>query len=336
MNNNFTYIRNFRHLLLLIHLLGISLMAHSQDVVMHTQGLTKQEFLNPAYNSFKDYVSVTVAARHQWQAKVAGRPETYAADVYVPRHLSRLGLGLVVLNEKIGLRDKTSVQGTLAHNVRLGETSFLAFGYGLGVESTAYDQDRIITDDSNFVPGLYDLNSMLMNVSLGLFYYSPHFFAGASSYGLVNKKRISDEWYLPGFDFNFGTIHQLNRNIVFRPDLVIKYYPVSEVEYRTQSLTQDKFTEPVFDLSANFLFGNKVWLGTSRRFKQAQIFSFDIILADRLKLGYTYELGIGKGLNQFDSQGVRLAWNLLFDNARNGFTAASGRHRPSNTNYLYK
>lgn len=325
---------NLRIIISLVFTFTVSSLLYAQDKAMHTQGVMKQEFLNPAYNSFKDYVSLSLFSREQWGNKVIGSPSTYAANLYVPLKKSNLGVGLIAIAEKIGLREKTTFVASLSHNVRITQNSYLAFGYGLGIESTSYDKERLIAQDPTINVGAIDLNYSRTNLSIGLFYYSPRYFVGLGSNTLVDKQRVSGEWFLPGFDFTVGSMHRLHKNILFRPDLVIKYYHIRDIEYNNEFKTVSYFN-PIYDLNANFLLDDKVWLGIGHRFQQAQTFSVDVIISKKFKLGYTYELGIGSGLNQFSSQGIRVTWGNFSDLPRSLASHDEAKNLGT-TGYLYK
>ncbi|MDM8162254.1 type IX secretion system membrane protein PorP/SprF, partial [Labilibaculum sp. K2S] len=71
-----------------------------------------------------------------------------------------------------------------------------------------------------------------------------------------------------------------------------------------------KYGELIADVSANFFINNSIWVGTSHRFKQAQTFSLDLKVQKNVSFGYTFEWGIGEGLNQYSSHGIRLALDL--------------------------
>lgn len=306
-----------------------------QDEQVYTQSILKQEFLNPAYNSFKDYSSVSLLSREQWNNAVVGSPKTNAASLYCPLKLSGLGIGFVAISEEIGLRDKLSFSGTLSHNVKITSKSYLAFGYGVGFEKTSYDLQRMITQNEDIEIRDLDLDYTRMSFTLGLFYYSTHFFSGISSNALAASKKSNSGWLLPGFDFTLGSMHEINKKILFRPDLAIKYYNVKDIVY-TDGVKEVSYYSSVFDLSLNFLLDNRLWIGTGRRFNQAQTFSVDLIIHKELKLGYTYELGFGKGLNQFDSQGIRLVWNFIPNPAKESFRSGKKYSAGNIGTNLYK
>lgn len=284
--------------------------AHGQEEMIHSSGIMKLEFLNPAYNSFRNYSSVSLVSRQQWKNVVVGSPKLYAASIYAPLKPSSLGIGLVSVAEEIGLRNKFLVLGTLSHNVQTGNKSFLAFGYGLGVEHTTYDRDRIILNGD---PGIFtnmDLSYHRTNISLGLFFHSSKYYIGLSTINLIDSNEDAENWLLSGFDFAIGGMYVLSKAIMFRPELEIKHYSATNIKY-TDAVREVTSFNSILDLSLSFLIKNRLWLETSRRFKDAHSFSFDLVVNEKFKLGYTYEVGIGDGFNQFDSQGIRLSWNFI-------------------------
>jgi len=128
----------------------------------------------------------------------------------------------------------------------------------------------------------------------------------------------------------------VNSFLLFRPDMVLKYYPVKQYSFIDGKENQS-IVDPIIDVAANFLLFEKLWLGTSHRFAQAQTFSADVIVKEKFRIGYTFELGIGKTINQFNSHGIRLVWNFIPEKALQSFDR-SGRHdvKGMMNTYLYR
>lgn len=300
---------------------------------MHSQSVVKQEYLNPAYNSFKDYSSVNFLSRNQWSG-VGSSPKLYGANCYVPLQISRMGVGLTLLKEEIGLRDITMINASFTNNIRIKERSFLSFGYGLGMNFTAYDQDRIIAMDNSYLGSDIDWTSFDPAIKLGLFYTDPHIFAGVSCNTVIGGVS-GDRWYLPGFDFVAGSMHRLSPSVFFRPDLVVKYYR-SEQYNVTETVVNKDYVPPVCDLSVSFLLYERVWLSTSRRFNLAHTFSLDVLVTANLQVGYSFELGIGDGLNQFNSNGISFSYRINKGNALGGFQKEVRYNYGGQFKYLYR
>lgn len=305
-------------------------LSYSQEV-MHTQSVVKQEYLNPAYNSFKDYISVGVLTRTQW-VDVNYHPSVYGLNAYLPIRLSQLGVGLTVMSEEIGLRNIRSVNFNLTHNVELTRNSFLSFGYGLGFESVSYDKGRIITQNDDYLKDI-DWNSTHPAFKLGIFYTNPHFFAGLSSNSVLGSN--GNNRYLPGFDFVAGVMYKLSPSVFFRPDIIVKYYRSEQIEV-TETGSSESYIPPVFDFSVNFLFFDRFWLGTSHRFNRVQTFSTDIRITPNFQLGYSFEKGIGNGVNRFNAHCFVLSFKFDPKHSFGGLQKATRHNKASYLDYLYR
>lgn len=307
--------KKFHISLLLLFLSWIPVLG--QDDLLFDQNVMRQEFINPAYNSFKDYTSVNILSRHQWINQLNGGPETYAANVYIPVAYSGFGIGIMAVNQTSGIRKRLSFSGCLSHNIRISAYDYLAFGYSIGVQNISHNQEKIKTySDVDF--GGLDISSTKLLGTLGLFFYDPNYFIGLSSGFLVNNDKDTGIGLIPGIDFTSGYMYGASSGLVIRPEVVVKYYPVKMYVYENESKKM-KSGYPVVDVGVNFLLADKLWLGTSHRFGLAQTFSVSVNAWESFKFGYTFELGLGEGLNQLNSHGVHLSWNMAAKKALNGF-----------------
>lgn len=288
--------------------------AKSQDVPVHTQGLLLQEFLNPAYNSFKENVSISLYNRAQWGNKFRYSPETYVSNIYLPIKKTRLGVNVKVIVEDIGLRKTTEFNAGFCHNVNISEKVHLALGYSVGFLQNSFNRNEIICypdEDLSFLLARTDLNSLYPTTSVGLYLYSDIWHLGLSSMTASFGKHKDDSQYFPGFDFALGAKFKLHPSIEFRPEFIMKYYNENSYSSDNGVIIKKANLPVVYDLAANFILCDKVWLGTSHRFGQAQTFIFDLKVLYNMKMGYIFELGIGEGLNQFNSHGLRLVYEIV-------------------------
>lgn len=295
-----------------------------------SQSVVNQEFFNPAYNSFKAGASISLFNRWQW-AKIKNSPRTYALNGYCPLLKSALGIGTTVLSESIGLRDITTMYASLSHNVKLSSSSFLSLGYGIGFESISYRKDEMVGNIGVDLSKVSGLNTFNPAANIGLMYLSASFFVGISS-NMVFRKTDFSSSLVPGFDFTTGMASQISHNIIFKPALVIKYYQERRIG-RDPLYNKKKIARTLIELSANFKIRDLLWIGTSHRFNQAQSVLVEIPLFEKLKLGLNYEIGIGSGLNQMDSQSVRLVWD--FGIKKKYFTSYQKRNIPNYSPVIY-
>ncbi len=306
-------LRIYKTGIFIIWFITISLFSVAQDVSMHTQGILQQEFLNPAYNSFKEYTSFSAYNRMQWDSKFAYSPETYVANLFVPINQTRLGINAGVIVEDIGLRNTTEFKLSLCNNIQVSQNGYLALGYSAGFLQNNFDREKIISyqdEDLSFLLEQTDLNTFYPTVSLGMLYLSPRWFAGISSMTTNLKKNMQSSDYLPGFDFACGAMFDLSTWLKLRPGIIMKYYNQKVTKSENGIVTRNYRVPAIYDFAANFLIADRVWFGTSHRLNQAQTFSVDLLVGNNLKLGYTFEYGMGDGLNQFNTNGLRLSYQL--------------------------
>ncbi len=286
----------------------------AQDVPMHTQGLLLQEFLNPAYNSFKENVSISLYNRAQWGNKFRYSPETYAGNIYLPTKKTRLGANIKVIVENIGLRNTTEFSAGFCHNTSISEKVHLALGYSVGFLQNSLNENEIICypdEDLSFLLAQSDLNRIYPIAAIGIYLYTDIWHLGLSSMTASLSKDKDDSQYFPGFDFALGAKFKLSPSVEFRPEFIMKYYNEKSYSSNNGVIFKTENMPKVYDLAANFILRDKVWLGTSHRFGQAQTFSLDMKVLNNMKVGYIFELGIGDGLNQFNSNGLHLAYEIM-------------------------
>ena len=73
-------------------------------------------FINPAYAGSKEFVSTTFIARKQWSG-FKGAPNTQLASLHAPLNNKRIGLGVVVSNDNIGITNETDLYGSYAYHI---------------------------------------------------------------------------------------------------------------------------------------------------------------------------------------------------------------------------
>lgn len=278
-------------LYILLTLLPVTLT--SQDVAQFTQVIMDQEYTNPAYNGYKNYMSAGAIYRNQWTGQ-EGAPETYAANFYTPIVYSRYGLGATIMKENIGLREVVNFNANMHANIQVSPSSYLAVGIQVGIENTHYDLERARVVDGLDVNTL-DQDVLLPTIGLGAFWYNPNYFAGLGSFSII-ERRGTEARYLPGFDVYVGAIYPLGRNNYIKPFFLVKEY------VNVSSL---------FHVGGSLLIDDLLWISTSHKFNESHTFSIDFKAIEGLWVGYTFEVGIRGIANMFNgSHGIRIGYDL--------------------------
>src|ERR1044071_6202618 len=94
-------LNKFRLAAIALFLLSVAEMKSQYDY-MFTQYMFNETFINPAYAGSKEAMSATLLHRQQW-VNFPGRPVTTSFSLHGPLMNNKMGLGLSVMNERIGV-----------------------------------------------------------------------------------------------------------------------------------------------------------------------------------------------------------------------------------------
>ena len=97
----------------------------AQQEAMYSQYMFNTLAINPAYAGSRNVTSATALYRNQWVG-IQGAPETLTLSIDAPINSKKVGLGLQVFNDRIGVTSTTGAFGSYAYRLRLNKGT-LAF-----------------------------------------------------------------------------------------------------------------------------------------------------------------------------------------------------------------
>ena len=101
--------------------------------------------INPAFAGNRGALNIAAFYRRQW-AGIPGAPETATLTLDAPFINSKLGLGLLVINDKIGVTKETRFSSIYSFRISIGDGN-LALGLGAGVIATNTAWADLIVND---------------------------------------------------------------------------------------------------------------------------------------------------------------------------------------------
>jgi type IX secretion system PorP/SprF family membrane protein len=257
-----------------------SMAALAQQELMISQYMFNSLVLNPAYAGTHPYWQGTVLHRSQW-LKFDKAPTTQTLCLDGPIAGGKLGLGLNLSNDQIGLIKEFNVAGNVAGRVSLG-SGFLSAGLRIGLSRyTANLTDAVIWDEQDPIYANNLKGATALKIGAGLYYYTRNWFVGLSvPSALAADKSIS--FNSEGLNSYFRNHYYLNAGYVFEiaPDLAIK----------PSALVKVQGNAPVeLDLNCNVLFLNKFWVGAGWRSGDALIAMAEWNITNQLRVGYAFD-----------------------------------------------
>ena len=242
--------------------------------------------INPAFAGNRGVLNIAAFFRKQWVG-IAGAPETTTLTIDAPLFDQKVGVGLLLVNDRTGVTKETQFITNYAYKINIGEGA-ISFGLGAGMTTTRTAFSELVVLD----PGdeLYLKNSPLFivpNFSFGTYYTFHDFFAGFSipkfisyeyNYGR-NKYSLNIDPGQYNFMLNYGYIVHVSTKVKFFPSTLLTFSPGQKV---------------LFDINAYFNYMDKFWAGVSYRNGRSFAGLFQFQVNNQLRIAYTYDFDIGR------------------------------------------
>ncbi len=233
----------------------------AQYDAMFTQYMFNEMFINPAYAGSKDAMSVTAAHRQQW-VNFPGRPVTTSFSLHGPIMGNKMGIGLSVLNEKIGVLNRNLVYLSYAYRVKTGKSSYLSFGLQGGIHQQVNKfADLKMVDPGDAQVSQNSPSVLSPNFGTGIYFYTKKLYAGLSIPRLIDDRSTftttGDVVKIVKLDpakFHYyltaGYVFDINENLKIKPQTMIKAVQNAPLE---------------IEGNVNVLLKNLIWIGASYR-----------------------------------------------------------------------
>jgi len=257
-----------------------SCVMFAQQEPQYTQYMYNTMSVNPAYAGQRGVLSVNLLHRSQWVG-VQGAPETQTLAVHSPIEQYNIGVGLSVVNDKIGLSNQTFVDANIAYDLRLAESIKLSFGLKLGgqffnPDYSSAQQDPNLPPDPLLNAG--NISRFSPIIGAGMYFHNRDWYLGAAVPSLVP---------VDYFDIENSSARN-RRNFYFIGGYVFKMN--DELQLKTATLLRAVAGAPLIaDLSANAYYNNLV-LGLSWRLGDSVNALAGLQINDYFYFGYAYDL----------------------------------------------
>jgi type IX secretion system PorP/SprF family membrane protein len=281
--------------------------ASAQFEPQFTQYMFNEMFINPAYAGSRQQFSATTVYRNQWVG-LQGAPKTQTASLHGPLMNKKIGVGLTVMNESIGVTHQFAVYGNYAYRIQAGSNGAFAMGLQAGFINHQEDLSEVITNEQNDNEFLFNTPHVLLpNAGFGMYYNTDRFYAGLSiprmflnkvagdgSSDVVNKMSFKT-WH---YYFTTGYVFPVSESVKLKPTLMVKEVSGAPL---------------VADISMHALLKDVFWIGFSYRTEDsfAGIASFQI--TPQFRIGYSYDYTTTE-LNNYSSgtHEISLGYDFFF------------------------
>jgi type IX secretion system PorP/SprF family membrane protein len=291
-----------RYIILVCALFTFS-FSKGQQEILYTQYIFSQLAVNPACAGNDNGLNVTALSRKQWFG-FKGSPTSFSfigqASLndkkmenrvffsnsnkrrIIPTDNNHVGLGVVLFNDRVGVSNTYISSFAYSYKIQFSPYKRLSLGLQASILSYSNSLNQLDNPNVNDPVFVNNVQEARFNFGSGIFYESDSYYIGVSVpqvlENYLNPNSQSDkslrQYFLSG-----GYVFYLNRIYKFKPTVMVR---------KTEGLPAQ------FDLNANLLYRDKVWVGCSYRYKNSANVILEFLFSNNLKMGLAYDYPISE------------------------------------------
>ena len=282
-SNGAKHMKRLRNTTLALLAFMTCVAAHAQQEVMVSQYMFNGLFLNPAYAGSHGYLSSSLLHRAQW-VQMDGAPRTSMLAMDGSLMNGKMGLGLSIVHDQIGVSRDLDMAGHYAYHIRLSEHGKLSFGLRAGLSVYSARLSELTYWDTNDQVFMADIrNQPVGKFGFGVYWYDRTAFVGLSVPTLYAADgRITtdvgnaiDHYFTQHYYLHTGKVWPLNEVFDIKPSMLVKYMPNAPVQA---------------DVNCNLLYRERVWFGAGYRSGDAIVGMVEYQVNPQLRIGYAYDM----------------------------------------------
>lgn len=272
-------IKSIKHIVLISLLLFASVGLKAQQEPQYTQYMFNMMSVNPAYTGTREAMNALLLSRWQWVG-LEGAPKSHTFALHSPINNKKIGVGASVISDNIGPVTNTYINLNYAHRVNLSDKMILSLGLNGGIynyhvrlsDLQLNEYDNTFQEDykQNFQP----------NFGAGGYLYTKDYYVGLSVPKLLKTDleqegtdEVPTELKRHGF-LTAGYVFEINSEWKIKPSILNKFV---------------EGAPPSLDITAQALYLDKFWFGSTYRVGDAIAFLFEMQVNRQLVIGYSYD-----------------------------------------------
>ncbi len=263
--------------------------------------------INPAFAGCHDALSATISYRNQWIG-FRDSPKGQMLSVHSPVYNDRVGLGLLVESNSIGIFKNTNIIGNYAYRMAL-RNGKLALGLGFGITLNFIAWNDLNIADAGDTELLDNSSSATLPAfSFGTYYYTKKYFIGFSMPLFLNNEfdnskgnsNFSKPFSGSNYMFTGGYEFDIAPGFKFLPSTLVKYHPGNIIQIDYNALVNLK---------------DRVGMGIGYRNKDILVGMLQYQLNQQLRMAYSYNFELGT-IGRYMGSSHEIVLNYVFSYSR--------------------
>ena len=283
--------------------------AVAQQDAMFTHYMFNTLAVNSGYAGSRDALTITGLHRSQW-VSFPGAPTTQTLTMHTPLLNDKLGVGLSVLNDKIGPTNTTAIYGDFAYKLKVSEKAKLAFGLKGGINLMSNKLAGLKTDEGGDIAFSSNTASQLLpNFGFGMYYYSDKFYVGLSTPKLLEND------YKTNTTTGTTSVASEQRHYFLIAGTVFPIGESQKIKLKPTTFIKVTAAAPIeADLTLTALFNDKFWAGAMFRTGDALGVLLGANITQQLSLGYSFDWSYTNTTFKYNggSHEIMLRYDLIY------------------------
>jgi len=274
--------KNKISLYILLIAIVASIKLNAQTEPMYSQYMYNMLSINPAYAGNREALGLSVFYRNQW-VDLPGAPQTKSATIDGSINDNRVGLGLQMYDDRLGVEKATGFNGTISTRIHVSSNGILSAGLSLGMMNYRADLTQV---PNRFTPSdpafSQNFNQWMTTLGAGVFYNTDKFYAGVSVPNfMVSRlstldKVTSSIQSISDYHFfiNSGVVIDMSQDVKLKPSAMLKVVSGAPLQA---------------DINCNLWLKDVVGFGLSYRTGDAVVGMLELQANKQLRFGYAYD-----------------------------------------------
>ncbi len=290
----------------------VILPANAQQEPVFSHHMYNMQTVNPGYAGSRGAITGTMLHRSMWISH-PGAPNTQTFSVHSPLIRKDLGVGLSIVNDKIGPTQMTSLFGDVSYAVKVNHKGHsLRFGLKVGGSNLNIALADLTIDQQNDQAFQQNVvNRFLPNFGAGLYYDAKIWYMGISSPMMLTNK-LNDFSQITASELVTGT---QKRHLYYIAGLMID----AGMDLKLKPTILAKITGgsgPQIDASLNAEIVDKIVAGLIYRLNDAAGLLIGMKITEQLLLSYGFDWSLSNktGTYNYGSHELMLRYDFIYKN----------------------
>ncbi len=305
-----------KQILVILIFFSVNGIISGQQIPVNDQYFTNGYFTNPAKAGTGNGTNAFLFNRQQWTG-IQGAPQTSFFSIDGLTHKKKIGLGLLLSNDRDNIFNRTSAYGTYAYNLKITENQNITMAASAGLMNVNINFNDIKGETTDLLLLSTDANKTNFDANFGINYHFKKLEVGLVAYQLAGTQFHYEEQDA-GKAINYQLIQHFYGVINYTFTAIPEKLTVTPCVMVRSSLG----ITPQIDAGVFLKYKEKLWTNLGWRQNACAYATVGGIVYDNIIVGGSYEYNLGS-IAKFSGSSFEVIVGYRFGSAQNTIATIS-------------